>query len=724
MRFARLIPSLVAACVAATCSVVVHAQHGPQPTLPLKRVRLYEAGVAYFERAGPLPAGAAVTLPVPAGHLDDALKTLVVLGQSDKTHVSAIEFASCMSRDMARAMVGLPADGSEGITHYQLISSLKGAQVELQAQVGTFQGRLVDIIQPTEAEAQACLRMTNPHNGGGTDGDGGSTKCLPEQQTTVLMLTDRGEVRRFRVGEIKSVRPTDPAMVTRIRSALDAASSRASQAQRTLGVMASSSVPVRLGYIAEAPVWRATYRMVLDASAPRGVLQGWALLHNDTDEEWRKVSVELVNGQPDSFLFPLAAPRYARRELRTPSVELSTVPQLQDTTVDNMWRGDSYGAGGLGLSGIGEGGGGRGEGIGLGTVGTIGHGAGTATGALSSTALTVGDLASIGQVDSVESGALFQYTLQSPVDLRAHGSALVPFVYEALGARRIAWMQSAGEPARAAIHLKNDTKQTLPPGTIAIFADSGFAGESSIDRLKPSEQRIVTFGADLDVELQAARDQMTDETRLLAYGSATVAEHFVRHHSIAYDITNRSGVARTVYLGLDFVNNAQVKGVDELEYDATMHKAVAVFQVQPKSHATRQVEVDEGLKRDHPYNTLTAKMIKGLAAATHLPPSQKTILLEAARLLTESDQIQGKVAETDSQRSQIESDLPRVRANLDAIARARASGANELARKLVDAEKRVDALRMEAQGARAQARDRRIRAGVLLTGLSESAATH
>jgi hypothetical protein len=49
----------------------------------------------------------------------------------------------------------------------------------------------------------------------------------------------------------------------------------------------------------------------------------------------------------------------------------------------NMWGdqiGESFGAGGLGLSGIGEGGGGRGEGIGLGSIGTIGHGAGTGSG--------------------------------------------------------------------------------------------------------------------------------------------------------------------------------------------------------------------------------------------------------------------------------------------------------------------------------------------------------
>ncbi|WP_170319925.1 VIT domain-containing protein [Polyangium spumosum] len=49
----------------------------------------------------------------------------------------------------------------------------------------------------------------------------------------------------------------------------------------------------------------------------------------------------------------------------------------------NQWgdtTGDSFGAGGLGLSGVAAGGGGRGEGIGLGNIGTIGHGAGTGTG--------------------------------------------------------------------------------------------------------------------------------------------------------------------------------------------------------------------------------------------------------------------------------------------------------------------------------------------------------
>ncbi len=49
----------------------------------------------------------------------------------------------------------------------------------------------------------------------------------------------------------------------------------------------------------------------------------------------------------------------------------------------NMWGhaiGDSFGAGGLGLTGTGPSAGGMGQGIGLGSIGTLGHGAGTGTG--------------------------------------------------------------------------------------------------------------------------------------------------------------------------------------------------------------------------------------------------------------------------------------------------------------------------------------------------------
>ena len=86
---------------------------GAESTLPLKRVRLYESGVGYFERTGALGQGA-VALPVPASHLDDALKTLVVFSGDGRSRVSGGEFASSVTRGVARALAGL-GSGGEGL---------------------------------------------------------------------------------------------------------------------------------------------------------------------------------------------------------------------------------------------------------------------------------------------------------------------------------------------------------------------------------------------------------------------------------------------------------------------------------------------------------------------------------------------------------------------------------------------------------------------------------
>ena len=387
--------ALSCACSPSTTTAV-------SPILPLRTLRLYETGVGYFERSGTV--GTPTSLPVPAGHLDDALETLVVLGEGGKSRVRGIEFGSSISRGMARALAGLPVEGDEPLGLQQILTGLKGAAVEVRARGTTNTGRIVDVVQATADGVAGKDAAPTEVQGDSKPGHDKITAL------TLLVLTDRGAIVRVPVADVDAVRPLDPGYAARLGSALDALSTRGAQSERMLHVL-SGGGPVTLGYVAETPVWRTTYRLVLDGDGHSAVLEGWALLHNDTDEDWRGVHVELANGRPDSFLFPLAAPRYARRQLVTPDDQLATVPQLMGTTVDAIWgdqTGDSFGAGGLGLTGTGEGGGGRGEGIGLGSIGSIGHGSGGGGG---SSLLEVGNLASVAPAEGAEAGALFVYTL-------------------------------------------------------------------------------------------------------------------------------------------------------------------------------------------------------------------------------------------------------------------------------------------------------------------------
>lgn len=708
VSIACLLGSLVATTSAAAQVVAPRAA-----TLPLKTVRLYESGVGYFERSGRVGQGTGLGLPVPVSHLDDALKSLVVLGTDGKTTVSGIEFASSISPEMGRALAGLP-ENEANVTHAGMLRSLQGGAVELRTAREIVRGKLVDVHEPTQDEAAPCLPVSPPVNPAKPDASTTQAPCVVRRETTILILTNEAEIRKFFISDIVGVKPTDPALAARLGASVSVSSSQGAQSRRDLRVLAESTGDVTIGYVAEAPVWRSTYRMVFDPKAERGTLQGWALVHNDTDEEWKKVKIELVNGRPDSFLYPIAAPRYARRELKTPEEALSTVPQLIGRTADAMWSemiGDSFGAGGLGLSGIGEGGGGRGEGIGLGSIGTIGHGSGTGTGVDqgTSTVLSVGDLAKIAEAEGMESGALFRYSLPNLVDLRPRGSALVPFLQQSISARRIVWFSYAGDVGRSAARIKNDSKQTLPAGPISFFADGGFAGEAQIDRLKPSEIRHIAFGNDIDVELQQTNDVATETVHLIEGRGDEIVEHFIRHHRTDYTIENRSGTPRTVFLNLNLVRNATVQGADELDFDFVSDKPLAVFASEARSKKVRRIETDEGLSRRTPIARLNPISLRALAESPKLPETQKAAIEDAAKQLVEAEARESLLPKRRADLAEALTDVERIRGYL-AVTKSKdqaekfSTSILELEKRIKDLRTRIASIGTEAEGFRGRAR--------------------
>src|SRR5208282_104101 len=84
---------------------------------------------------------------------------------------------------------------------------------------------------------------------------------------------------------------------------------------------------VRIGYILEAPVWKTSYRLVLgDASSH--LLQGWALVENTSDTDWRNIALMLVSGRPITFTMDLYQPLYIQR----PEVQLELYQSLLPKT--------------------------------------------------------------------------------------------------------------------------------------------------------------------------------------------------------------------------------------------------------------------------------------------------------------------------------------------------------------------------------------------------------
>ncbi|MEO8874865.1 MAG: hypothetical protein ABI461_04690, partial [Polyangiaceae bacterium] len=225
--------------------------------LPLKTLRLYESGVGYFERSGELSASSSMSLPVPAGHLDDALKTLVVLSKNGQSSVQAVEFPSSVGRAMARALAGLPQNADAPLAYKDLLVSMRGANVSVQSRHMEIRGRVIDVVTD-ELKKQADSKSEDDKTAPAL-----SASATPGDDFTVLILTDKNAVERIRAGDIESVRALDPSFATRLDAALDALAPHGAQ-DRALEVLAHSSGPITLGYIAETPIYRTTYRLVFN----------------------------------------------------------------------------------------------------------------------------------------------------------------------------------------------------------------------------------------------------------------------------------------------------------------------------------------------------------------------------------------------------------------------------------------------------------------------------
>lgn len=699
----RRVVALSLLVLSAGCHAPPAASPAAASALPLKKVRLYETGVGYFERSGDI-SPRSDSLPVPASHVDDALKTLIVLS-SGRAQVRGVEFDSVLSGGLSRSLAALPLESDAPVTYRDVLESLRGVEVEITAGAEAWIGQLAEV-----TDAPPIPLSPGPALPGAGGKAAAGKAAAPEEGAAVapdtqgdlhLTLIQRGgAIRRLRASRVDAVRPVDPIVAGRLDAAVGALSGRAAQIRRSLRVLAEGAAPVRLGYIAETPVWRSTYRLLLDGG--RATLQGWALVHNDTDEPWAGVSVELVNGRPDSFLFPLSAPRYARRELAHPNESLSTVPQLADRTPDQIWGDNADGS--ITYQGFGSGSGRlagshRTEGMGLAGVGTRPDGSPE-----ESDALSIGNLAEVAQATGVESGAQFTYRLAGGLHLRAHGSALVPFTQQAVQAQRLTWFEGDEARGKSGARLANTTAQTLPAGPVAVYEASGFAGETGLPRLKPGERAFLLFGVDLDVELRATARRPEDATQRLVFEGGRLTEHFVRRHRRTYAVENRGGEERRVHVALDIVKNASARGFDAVDFDEASERPLGVLRVGPRSKLAREVTIDEALQRAHDVRSISARALREKADVAALPAADRATLGAAARLFEEVEKTDREAAAERASVDRIERDLARLREHLEALGDKSGSpaGANPLVVRILGLEDELSGARRRVEQLEAQ----------------------
>ncbi len=89
---------------------------------------------------------------------------------------------------------------------------------------------------------------------------------------------------------------------------------------------------IEVGYIASAPVWRPSYRLVVHKDG-QADLQAWGIVQNLSGEDWKDVSLSLVAGAPLSFQAQLGVAVIPARPIVTDQGEVMAVVPGAETSL-------------------------------------------------------------------------------------------------------------------------------------------------------------------------------------------------------------------------------------------------------------------------------------------------------------------------------------------------------------------------------------------------------
>ena len=466
---------------------------------------LSAAGVGYFELDDPAARAGTLGLDIPLDQVDDVLNSLVVF--DDHGGVGSIELPG---RDdahrafadvpFAQAMLNSPAD---------MLASLRGEEIAV-AGPAAMTGRIVSAISEP---------LATP---GGDRAKAGAEYAA--SHTRVTLLTTEG-FRQFILEDAASVRLTNPALAARVGAALVAARTQAASSSRHLSLRLGGDAPgrVTVGYVVAAPLWKASYRVVLPAAAgDQARVQGWAVLENQSGQDWKAVDLTLQSGNPVTFHQAIYASYYADR----PEVPVDVIGRVlpdEDERVIAKAQGSLEERANRRMR----------------TAPAPYMNAEMAPPPPPAPSLAPQAAASAvmappeTQAAATETMLDTTFHIAAPIDLPRGHTASVPILDREMKAEQLDWLQADATRPITALRLTNDSDTSLPPGVLTLYTQdpasgAAFAGDARLSGLPAGQSRLLGFAEDLRTTATRSLSEQP-ETLVHITVSQGIVHRTVRH---------------------------------------------------------------------------------------------------------------------------------------------------------------------------------------------------
>jgi hypothetical protein len=527
-------------------------ESGKSPTarlLPVAQVVLFSSGVGYFQREGSIDGDQRVDLTFPTQDINDLIKSMT-LRDLDGGHIDAVSYESNVP--VERTLQSFAVNLTGNPTFSTLLNQARGEKVEVVLQQGATQpGTLTGPIVGVEHKKVQV----------GKD-------AVVDVECLTLWCADG--LRSVKLSEVQRLRFLNAIMDSEFKKALETLALGHDMQKKAVSIhfAGEGKRRVKVGYVVENPIWKTSYRLVLDKPKDKAAnekqekpyLQGWAVVENTTDEDWSGVRMALISGRPISFQMNL----YDALFLKRPVVEPELFASLRPPTYSG---GITFGAPPPGSGG--------------------GQGAASSapTGLLADMdeegrnkeskargyrvpreflkqekaryaddlRRNLGENLALGKsVASAASasklGDYFQYAIDHPVTLPRQKSALLPILGKDVEGERLSIYNEATHAKFPLLGLAftNTTGMHLTQGPITVYEGGTYAGDARILDLQKGERRLLSYAIDLGTEVQAVPHPENGRLTAVKIVKGILHTTTKLKDSKTYTLVNRNDIDRTL----------------------------------------------------------------------------------------------------------------------------------------------------------------------------------
>ncbi len=537
--------------------LLVHS--GLAAELPVREVVLFKHGVGYFQRSGDVKAGDTAQLDFKADEMNDVLKSLTV-EERGGGKITGLRYDSSDTLENKRQKFPFVVGDNQPLSAF--FDFLKGARVEVKTGDQSVSG--------------VVLSGRNIV----------ATNSAPEREL-LSILTDSGDIRTVDLASASAIRFADATQQALLKDYLSLLNQSRSKDKRSVYIDSTSSAARRLAasYMVPTAVWKSSYRLIF-GTADQPTLEGWAIVDNTTGEDWNNVQLAVVSGRPVSFISRLYEPRYRTRPVSELAEEGYAAPMLFEGAMSKSVAGPAM----LAAAAPPPAPEARGQMFRRAEASQMMEVSADRVDMASNIAATA---------QGRELGDLFEYRFATPVTVKKNESAMLPFLQQKVGARKLLiYTQSMGVNPMSAAEIINATGKTLDGGPITVYDTNAYSGEALVETIKSGDKRLISYATDLGTRITTAFDSSRDLVREVHLRRGILTTKNAMQETKTFTIRNVDPKAKTL-----IVEHAQRPGYTLLTMKATETTINSYrFEVKLSPNATDKFAVTE----ERVYDTSTS----------------------------------------------------------------------------------------------------------------------